>query len=100
MTIKTSEKIPTDFWDCAIDAGHCKGLPRCAKDSEIYQSTVSDSITVNIEDINNNPPRFFNEVTKKLINEEPVILDCESCPNYVLGKIEETGDATSDTFRR
>lgn len=41
-------------------------------------------------DINNNPPRFFNEDTQKLIAEESeAFLYCETCQDTNFGEIVE-----------
>ena len=41
-------------------------------------------------DINNNPPRFFNEDTQKLIeNESEAFLYCETCQDTNFGEIVE-----------
>merc|ERR1711892_716636 len=99
MTIVAKEIIPSDwwtFWNCDSGAQHCRGLPACAKDGEFYQQTVTQSITVSIKDINNNPPRFFSQESKLQISSDAMnVLDCQSCTDSNVGDTEETSDSST-----
>ena len=117
MIIATVEKVPADWFNnCeSIDStGHCKGLPGCARTSMRYQSRnsteenfgniisskkyfifsenfkISRKIRIQMIDINNNPPRFFNDETQKLIaDESEAYLYCETCQDTNFGEIVE-----------
>ena len=52
-------------------------------------------------DINNNPPRFFNDDTKKLIaDESEAFLYCETCQDTNFGEIVEGKILKNSKFDR
>ncbi|CBY35815.1 unnamed protein product [Oikopleura dioica] len=94
LNVLAKEKIPADFFDsCADTSKPCKGMPACARGEEFYMQEQSFDITVFIQDINNNPPRFFNSQSKKY-ESNPGLLKCSYCNEY--GKLEEGNAENTD----
>jgi len=94
LNVLAKERIPADFHNSCTDSSKpCKGMPACARGEDFYMQEKSFDITVFIQDINNNPPRFFNSQTKKFEN-GPGLLKCSYCNEY--GKLEEGNAENTD----
>jgi len=90
LNVLAKERIPADFHDkCSDTSKPCKGMPACARNSEFYMQEQSFDIAVIIQDINNNPPRFFDSQSKRY-ESGPGLLKCSYCTDS--GKIEEEND--------
>ncbi|CAG5080082.1 Oidioi.mRNA.OKI2018_I69.PAR.g9467.t1.cds [Oikopleura dioica] len=86
LNVIAKEKVPADFRNGCSQNEPCKGMPSCAFNEDYYMQEQSFDITVFIQDINNNPPRFFNGQTRKF-EAGPGQLKCSYCSEF--GKLEE-----------
>jgi hypothetical protein len=81
VSILAQEIIPKNFFaNCPDTSAQCGGIPSCVdRNTATYQYSVSNDLTIKIDDLNNNPPRFFNQRTKIYIPQSSnAILECLS----------------------